>query len=354
MNKAGWVRMMVGLLCYSLWCGAGSALAEEPPPAKVRIAPVTQEEVAPQQEMIGTFAFDRVSEVSSEVAALVEEVLFSEGQSVAEGQILVRLNTELLDQEIRLARIRVAQLTLRRDHARKELGRVERLWAEAVTSEQVHDQALLSARDLEEERAAMGAVLQKLLIQQGRSVITAPFAGVILSREVGAGSWVQPGKTLCRLGASSDFLLRVPVAEGMLPLLEKGSRVQIMIPAFDLEVSGEIFGMAPVADLRTKQVTMKIKVDAPSGTLENMSALVHVPSGRRQLLRMVPRAALVKFQGSDFVYTVMENKAVIIPVQVLAWLGDRVGVQAPLELGQPVVIEGNERLRPDQPVVVGD
>ena len=354
MAKPYLARVMVGILFCTLWVGPDPVSAEGPPPAKVLVAPVGQEEVAPQQELLGTFAFDRVSEVSSEVEGLVEEVLIAEGQTVVAGAVLVRLNTELLNQEIRLARIRIEQLALRLDHAQKELGRVERLLAKSVTSEQAHDQALLNARDLEQEQAAMDAVLQKLLIEEGRSVIKAPFAGVVLSQPVEAGSWVSKGKTLCRLGASSDFILRVPVAETMLPLLEIGSQVQILIPAFDREVTGEILGTAPLADLRTKQVTLKIKADVPAGTLENMSATVHVPAGPKQLLSIVPRAALIKFQGGDFVYTVKDDKAAIIPVQVLAWLGDRVGVEAPLEPGQPVVIEGNERLRPDQPVVVGD
>ena len=349
-------RMVIGVLFCVLCIGTGmnNALAQGPPPAKVRVASIVQEEIAPQQELLGTFAFDRVSEVSSEVAGLVEQVMVAEGQTVAAGDVLLKLDTELLYQEIRHTRIRMKQLTLRIDHARKEMGRIKRLFDQSVTSEQAYDQALVNVLDLEQERAGVDAVLQKLLIQQGRSVIKAPFAGVVLSRDAEAGSWVQPGKTLCRLGASRDFLLRVPVAETMLSLIEMGSQVQIMIPAFDREVTGTLMGVASMADLRTKQVTLKIKADVPAGVLENMSAMVHVPAGPEQLLSIVPRAALIKFQGGDFVYTIEEHKAVIIPVQVLAWLGDRLGVQSPLQPGQFVVVEGNERLRPDQSVVVGD
>ena len=68
---------------------------------------------------------------------------------------------------------------------------------------------------------------------------------------------------------------------------------------------------------------------------------------------ILKRAALVKFQGSDFVYTVKEGKAAIMPVSVVSYLGDRVAVSDPYIVpGMSVVVEGNERLRPDQPVVI--
>ncbi|MBU1232757.1 MAG: efflux RND transporter periplasmic adaptor subunit, partial [Proteobacteria bacterium] len=66
-----------------------------------------------------------------------------------------------------------------------------------------------------------------------------------------------------------------------------------------------------------------------------------------------PRAALIKFQGKDFIYTVKEDKAAILPVNIVAFMGDRIGVDNPyIVADMPVVIEGNERLRPDQAVQV--
>ena len=84
-----------------------------------------------------------------------------------------------------------------------------------------------------------------------------------------------------------------------------------------------------------------------------MSATVYLPSGPQRKLSILKRAALVKFQGKDFVYTVKEDKAAILPVTVVSYLGDRVAVSDPYIVpGMSVVVEGNERLRPDQPVTV--
>jgi multidrug efflux pump subunit AcrA (membrane-fusion protein) len=70
-------------------------------------------------------------------------------------------------------------------------------------------------------------------------------------------------------------------------------------------------------------------------------------------LSLIPRDALVKFQGKDFVYTVKEGKAAILPVNIVTYLGTTIGADNPhFATGMPIVTEGNERLRPDQPVVV--
>ena len=54
-----------------------------------------------------------------------------------------------------------------------------------------------------------------------------------------------------------------------------------------------------------------------------------------------------------FVYTIKDDKAAILPVNIITFLGDKIGADNPYFVqGMPVIIEGNERLRPDQPVTV--
>jgi len=87
--------------------------------------------------------------------------------------------------------------------------------------------------------------------------------------------------------------------------------------------------------------------------IRNMSATVEVPSGRKQLLRLLPRDAVVKFNGQNFVYTVTEGKAKMLPIKVVARTGVDVAVaEPPLAKGMDLVIDGNDRLRPGQPVEI--
>nr|MDA3834591.1 efflux RND transporter periplasmic adaptor subunit [Spirochaetales bacterium] len=183
--------------------------------------------------------------------------------------------------------------------------------------------------------------------------ITAPFNGVILNKNVDIGSWVQQGKDIVTIGSTDDLFIKVPVGETMLRHIAIGDRVPVIINAIDRELSGTIHSISPKADPQTKNVFLKVKIPPQANIAENMSATIHVASSDKQQLAIIPRDALIKFQGKDLVYTVQDGKAIILPVHIVAFLGHKVGVDSPhIVAGMDIVIEGNERLRPDQTVVV--
>lgn len=339
---------IVALLVFS-----SAARADGPPPAKVVTGEVVLEDVAATQSVTGVLYYERVSDISTEVVGLVDEVAVSQGDHVKKGDLLVRLNTELLEKEITLSRTRIGQADLRIDHAEKNFKRLETLFKSAGVSEKDFDDALYTYQDARKEKQAIEDTLAKLLIQQRRSMIKAPFDGVILSKDVDSGAWVQQGRQLVSLGSSSDLFVRAPIAENLVQFVRMGEDVEVVLNAYDRRIAGAVIGIDPVADVKTKNVFLKIKIPPMALVAQNMSATVFIPSGEKRQLGVFPRAALIKFQGNDFVYTVKDGKASILPVNIVAYLGEKVAADNPYIVpGLAVVVEGNERLRPDQPVTV--
>ena len=332
---------------------ATSALAEGPPPAKVVTAKVEAQEVAATQAVTGILYYDRVSELSTEVSGLVQKIMVGQGDRVNKDAPLVQLNTELLEQEIQLTQTRIEQAELRITNSEKNFKRLDRLYKESGVSEKDFDDALFNYEDAQKEKKALQDNMATLMIKKKRSLIRAPFAGVVLTKDVDSGAWVQPGKQLLSLGSEADLMVRVPVAESLLVYMVQGQQVEVVINAFERRVMGTITGVDPEADLKTKNIFVKIRIPAMEQVDQNMSAAVHVPASAQKKLSVFSRAALIKFQGKDFVYSVKEGKAAILPVHVVAFLGDKVAVDTPYIVpGMPVVVEGNERLRPDQPVQI--
>jgi membrane fusion protein (multidrug efflux system) len=327
--------------------------ADGPPPSQVRVAPVVQEEVSQTRSVIGLLYYDRISEISTELAGLVDHVDVKQGDKVKLGDPLVKLNTEILDKEIMYQKSRIEQIELRIANSKKNFSRLERLFGKSGVSEKEYDDSLFTYQDAQKEKQAIGSTLQKLLIQKTRSIISAPFDGIILTKDVDSGSWVQPGKQLVSIGSSEDLFIRAPIAETTLQFIELGQEIPVTINAYNKELQGKIIDIDPVADMKTKNVFLKISIPPLPLVAQNMSATVSVPISARQKLSVFSRAALIKFQGKDFVYTVKEGKAAILPVNIVTFLGDRVGVDNPYIVpGMNLVVEGNERLRPDQPVIV--
>ncbi len=330
-----------------------SLQAQGPPPASVVVSKVTKETVAQTQSVIGVLYYDRISEVSTEVTGLVQKVLVQKGSFVEEGDILVQLDTEMLDNEISLKKTHIAQNDLLLQNTGKHFKRLETLYKESGVSEKDYDDALYTYQNAKLEKQARQEELANLLIRKKRSVIRAPFNGIVLTKNVDTGAWVQQGKQLVSIGSSDDLFVRAPMGESMLRYLKKGQQVSVTLNAFEKKVQGVAEDIDPVADVRTKNIFVKIRIPAQEVIAANMSATVHLPASAEQELSIIPRAAVIKFQGSDFIYTIKDDKAAILPVHIVAFMGEKVGVDsAHIVAGMLVVIEGNERLRPDQPVRV--
>ncbi len=346
------MRLLYPLLLAALLLPA-LATAQEMPPAKVIVTKVAEQEIAQNQAMLGTLYYERVSHVSSELAGLVATVDIKEGDRIKKGAAIIGLNTEILDTDIKLIKTRIDQIALRIEKAQKNFKRLERLYAQEGVSERDYEDALYSYQDLIKEKQATEDTLHKFLIQKKRSKITAPFDGVVLSKSVDTGDWVHQGKEIVTIGSSNDLLVQVPVGESMLRHITIGDTVPLTINAYGRELTGTIHAIAPKADPQTKNIFIKVKIPVQDDIAENMSATLHIAASAKKKLAIIPRDALIKFQGKDFVYTVKEGKAAILPVNIVAFLGQKVGVDNPYIVpGMMVVIEGNERLRPDQAVMV--
>ena len=349
------MRIFTAVLCVTFFLFS-PVLAEGPPPAKVVVSKVFQQELAENQAVIGVLYYERTSEVSTEVAGLVESIEVRQGDRVKQGELLVRLNTEILDREIALTRKRIEQINLRINNNRKNFERLEKIYSKAGVSEKAYDDALYSYQDAQQEKQVTQESLEKFLIQKKRSQIRAPFDGIILTKNVDSGAWVQQGKQLVSIGSTNDLYVRAPVGEDMLQYITLGDPVAVTINAFNKKVEGKIVNIDPVADMKTKNIFLKINIPDMPLAAQNMSATVYVDASQKRKLSVISRASIVKFQGKDFIYTVKDDKAAILPVNIVAFMGDKVGVDNPYIVpGMPIVVEGNERLRPDQPVqITGD
>lgn len=329
------------------------AFAQEQPPAKVVVDTVVAQEVAENQSVIGVLYYERTSEISTEVAGLVTSINVVEGQKVAKDDVVLKLDTEILERQIDLTRTRIEQIDLRIDNAKKNFERLEEIYEQSGVSEKVYDDASYAYQDAIKEKQATRDTLEKLLIQKKRSVIRAPFDGIVLHKNTDVGGWVPQGGRVVTIGSSADLFVRAPIAEKMLQFVDIGEKISVTINAFDKKVTGTVINIDPVADIKTKNVFVKINIPHQPLVAENMSATVYISSGPKHKLSIIKRSALIKNQGKNYIYTVKEGKAAIMPVTVVSYLGERVAVSDPYIVpGMKVIIEGNERLRPDQAVAV--
>lgn len=347
---------------YVLWLVSllmivGTAMAADAPagqpPAPVAVATVQEQMVAENTPIVGTLYFDTVSNVSTEVSGLVQSIPFKAGDRVKKGDILVRLNTDFLDKNIDLAVSRVEQVDVAIEKVGKNLQRYEALFRKEAASQKTYDDLRYSRDELCKQRDALAKELEIARLKKAKSTVRAPFDGIVLEKCAEVGNWVSPGLMVCRLGALNELCVKVPIAEELMTYSHENAAIQVTLTALQKTVEGTVAGFLPVADLKTKNVMVKIRLPRMPRVVENMSATVLIPTTPPKKLTLVPRDAIVNLQGRDFVYTVKEGKAVPIPVKVVAFIGEYAGVDSPLVAdGMRVIVDGGERLRPDQPVQI--
>lgn len=328
-----------------------SALAQ--PPAKVVVDKVTEKEISKTNRMVGVLEFDTRSGISPEIAGLIEDVLFEEGMQVKKGDVLVRLNTEFVQKNIDIRKKEKEEVSIRIQNTEKNLRRFQLLYKEEATSEKAYDDLADQLRELQAHHDAVQLQIDKLRLEMEKSSIRAPFDGIILQKLKNKGEWVSPGMSLCSLGSTADMVVNVAVSEDLIQFIHAGDSVFLSIDAVDREFKGAVKQIAPIADIVTKTFQVKISVPYFESAIQNMSASVHVPVSDQMKLRMLKRDALIRYQGKDLVYTVKEGKASILPVNIVVYDGEYLGVDNPyIVAGMPVVIDGNDRLKPDQQVEI--
>jgi membrane fusion protein, multidrug efflux system len=347
---------LVGLLLYLGVVAVCPAAAENQPPARVAVEKVFEKEVAPTASLVGSVVFDRSAGISPEISGLIADQRMIEGSLVRRGDVLVQLNTDFIAKDMEALNRQIAGIDIRIEKAMKNLRRFETLYRQDAASEKTYDDLAFEAKELEIERERLRVNLAKKELELEKSKIRAPFDGLILERNKNQGEWLTPGESVCRLAAVADVVVRVALSENLMPFVRVGQDLTLAVAAMEHEFQGRIQAIVPDVDVKSKTFDIKVGLDYVPGLFQNMSARVEVPTGPARRLKMIPRGALVRFQGRDFVYTVQDGVAKILPIQVSAVDGQYLGVEAPhIAVGMPVVIDGNERLRPDQPVmVVGD
>ena len=332
------------------------AQKQERPPAKVKIAKVTEKNIAKNANLIGVLYFDKVSNVSTQVAGMVQAVYFHEGARVKKGETLIKINTDFLDQDIAFEKTRIEQIDVRIKKTQKNLERFKKLLKNEAVSEVDYDNLNFLLLEQIKEREMLQQGISKIKLQLSKCLVTAPFDGIILEKKIDVGNWVIPGGMLCRIGAVNDLFVKVALSEKLVRFNPKNKKVKVVLNAFGNELEGKITGIMPIADQKTKNVFLKIRLGINAMTTdvaENMSATVYISTGDQKKMKIIPRDALINSQGQNIIYTIKDNKASVVAVKTVVYLGADLGVTGPeILIGMQVIVDGNERLQPDQPVVI--
>lgn len=306
--------------------------------------------------LVGTVEPWKRSVVASEIAGLVRAFPVKEGQHVTRGQVLAQLRTESLDIRLESTLASFKEAKARHLQAKKDLDRITLLFQKELVTQKEFDDAVAQEQAQRERVAQLEAEIRQVRDQLEKSTITAPFEGWIVEEFTEVGQWVQAGGPIVELVDLTQVQVEVPLPERFVPNVHPGDPVTA---AFDglpwFQAQGTVFSVVAQADRDSRTFPIKVKLPNPKLTIKSgMVSRITLRVGTPHEGLVVPKDALVLRGGKEYVFVVEEGRGQQIPVQSLVHLDDVVEIQGKVQPGQSVVVEGNERLRPGQPVRILD
>jgi membrane fusion protein, multidrug efflux system len=318
--------------------GGGGASA-----ALVRIETATDGPLSDQWTVPGEVRALDAAELAAGAAGPVARVTVREGDRVEAGQDLLVVDPAPARARLSASRAAAAETEAALERARRELSRVERIEG-AVLSDSERDTARADVATLAARRDSLRAQAREAAVTLERHTVQAPFAGVIQSRYVDPGDWVTPGQRVLDLVSVDRVDVRVDVAQALARQVRPDDPVTLG------PVTGTVAAVVPALDPSTRTATVRAIPDQQGVLVPGSSVSVTFPVQRQDPEgAVVPRDALILGPVDTKVARVAEGHAEIVTVDVLATAGDRVLVTG-VAPGDPVVVRGNERLRPGQPV----
>ncbi len=299
-------------------------------------------------------AFEKV-QVTARVAGVVEKVQFAEGSRVAGGQVLV----EIEPQRYKLA-VESAQAAQRKASASKKDAEAGLKRRESVDKQ---NPGLIPGEEIEAwrtkvlvalaEQAQTNAALNQAQLNLHDAYVRAPVPGVVQTRTVQTGQYVQPGSVLATLVRRDPLLLRFQTTEQEAVRLQPGVKAYFKVRDSDQQYQARIIHVAASTEESTRMVAVTAEViDKEKETLRSGSfAEVRVPVGGSRPLPVVPQTAIRPSEKGFLAFVVENGKAVErILTPGMRTADGNVEVLSGLKAGDLLVVRGAEALSDGVPV----
>lgn len=343
-------------LAAAALAATGLAAAE---PAPVTLAEVKRQSLHEQVMLSGTTMARRRAALSPKVDGLVTERFVDEGSLVERGDPILALDERLEAHAVAAAAARVQEAEAGHDDAIRIRDELLRLKEGRHASETDIRSAIarvdMTAAALAAERAALARAEEV----RRRHRLTAPFGGMIVSRNLEVGEWAKRDEAAVELVALDVLRIRATLPQAEYARVSPGAAAAVRFDALPERIfEGEVFARVASGDPRSRTFPVLIDLPNPDRLLApGMSARVRVElaGGEAQVLT-VPRDAIVaKADGTREVWRVQEEDGILkaYPVQVETGRagGDRLEIlSGDLAAGDRLVMLGNERLQPGQSV----
>jgi membrane fusion protein (multidrug efflux system) len=305
--------------------------------------PVTVVQISPKtfQHFIrvqGQVVADNNVMVSPRMGGTYTQVLATEGASVAKGQLLAKVDDDVLRKSVDEINV---QLSLARSLYQKQ----QNLW----------DQKIGSEVQLMQAKAQKDALEQRLATTQEQinmSRVVAPISGIVEQVMVKAGEGAIPGMPVCRIISLNDLRFKADLSEAYIPYIHKGDVVTIKFASIGAEINAKVNSIGQTVNPSNRTVT--VLVDIPAGTPNikaNIVGEISINDATRENALTVPQEYIQKGNEGSYVMVAEADAsgqgyvARKVPITTGIRSDNEVEAVSGLKVGHLLILEGYQNVR---------
>ena len=302
------------------------------PPMAVQVHVLKGEHLENALVTTGTLMANEEVELVSELAGRITDLGFEEGGKVNAGQVLVRINDDELQAQLRKAE---ANLKLARD----DEGRKKQLLAVSGISQEQYDASQAALAGLQADADDLRARIAK-------STIRAPFSGKVGLRNVSAGGYVANNTVIAKLQQTDPMKIDFAVPERYGRMVRSGSEISFTVEGDTARYTGMVYAVDPSVDAATRTVKVRARSANKDGQLI-AGSFVKVDVRLEELTDalVVPAEALIPDIQGQKVLLMKGGKAVSARVQLGIRNATSVQLTSGVQPGDSVIVTGLLALR---------
>lgn len=291
----------------------------------VEVMPVRAQRMAQHISAVGSLLAQHAVVLRAETSGRVAEILFAEGMPAQAGQLLVRLDSDLLKAELQQAQATL-KLASSRAHRAQELSK------QGFISAQAKDESA-------SEQAVAAAQVSMIKTRIDKSEIRAPFDGVLGLRYISVGDYINAGAEVVSIASIDQLQVDFRVPEHYLAQIQVGSPIQLRLDAQPNTVyEGQVNAISPILDEQARSIVLRAHVSNPDAILRpGQFARIVLELDEIDAV-LVPETALSPAGQAQYVYKLLSGDSV-----------QRVEVKVGVRRDGWVQVEG---LEPDDVVLI--
>lgn len=266
--------------------------------------------------------------VSSEMMGQLIKVAVVEGQRVKKGDLIAEIDAENLNKSIE-------ELQLQIDFATTVFEKRANLWKKNIGTEIEYLQSKNNKEALENQ-------LETLMTQMNKMTIEAPFSGTIEQVPVKVGEVVQPGMPVAFLVSKSSMYIASEVSESFIGKFKVGDKVEVNFPALRETFTSTISAVGNVINPASRTFTVEVRLPNVREYLKtNLVAVVKMVDYASDDAVVIPSRIIQEDIEGNFVYTVQNNQALKVHVQLGYSYDNKTEVLNGLSGSEAIIDKGN-------------